>query len=286
MFEYVDAIVREAEADPDIVALPDALKSLRRLGLDDFGELLLSMPNPQYPRLSGMLPRMASDEVQGAWTGRHGLPLLMQTCSFVRSAAYNFTRLTGRPLTDARILDFGCGYGRIARLMYYFTNPERFVGVDPWERSVALCHEAGFGDNIRQSEYLPTDLPVGNIQFDLIYALSIFTHLSERAARQALGTLRRYLRNDGLLVITVRPVEFWMLGNPDHGDASVLVARHRERGFVFLPHVREPVDGDITYGETSMSPEWITSEMPGWRVVGLDRSLDDPYQLYVFLQAG
>ena len=209
MFEHAYLVAKKLDLELSGSSLTDALRSLRRLGLEDFGELLASMPNPELPNLSRILPAMASIEVQTNWTGAHGMTLLKQTSNFVRSAAYNFTRLTGRPLEGARVLDFGCGYGRIARLMYYFSDPESFMGVDPWDRSIELCHQAGFGDNFRQSDYLPKTLPVGDIKFDLIYAFSVFTHLSSRATRQALNTLRNYVHHDGVLLITIRPVEYW-----------------------------------------------------------------------------
>jgi SAM-dependent methyltransferase len=284
MFEYAYATAKKIDAELSGLLLTDALRSLRQLGLDDFSELLASMPDPMLPNLSRVLPHMVSSEVQINWTGTHGLSLLKQTNNFARVAAYNFTRLTGRPLDGARILDFGCGYGRIARLMYYFTDPEHLIGVDPWDRSIELCHEAGFGDNFRQSDYLPRDLPVGDTRFDLIYAFSVFTHLSERATRQALDTLRGYVRDDGLLLITIRPVEYWSVGCPDNDAATALAAQHRQVGFAFQPHDREQVEGDITYGDTSMTAEWLAAEFPRWRLAGLDHSLDDPYQVYVLLQ--
>jgi hypothetical protein len=70
---------------------------------------------------------MASDEVQQHWTGGSGLSLLRQTYNFVRSTAYNFARLTRRDLTNAMILDYGCGYGRILRMMSYFTLSKTFM---------------------------------------------------------------------------------------------------------------------------------------------------------------
>lgn len=284
MFEYAYEVARTVDAEMGEPSLVNALRGLRQLGLEDFGELLASMPDSTFPNLSRVLPRMASAEVQTKWTGTHGLSLLKQTSNFVRSAAYNFIRLTGRPLDGAQLLDFGCGYGRIARLMYYFTDPERFIGVDPWDRSIELCHQAGFGENFRRSDYLPKSLPVGDTKFDLIYAFSVFTHLSERATRQALDTLRYYVRDDGVLLITVRPIEYWAVSHPDHGDMVAQMSRHRRYGFAFLPHNRERIDGDITYGDTSMTPEWLVAEFPRWRLAGLDRSLDDPYQVYLFLQ--
>ena len=170
------------------------------------------------------------------------------------------------------------------RLMYYFTDPNRFVGVDPWDRSIELCHLAGLGDNFRQSDYLPTSLPVGEQTFDFIYAFSVFTHLSERATRQALNTLHQYMSRDGVLIITIRPIEYWNAGHSNDANLPVLLDQHRNRGFAFLPHNRDTVDGDITYGDTSIAPQWLAAEFPNWQIVGLDRSLDDPYQIYAILR--
>lgn len=264
------------------------LRSLRTLGLDDFGLLMFSMPDARYPRISRLLPRMASEEVQLNWTGASGTNLLIQTLDFVRSACYNYTRFTGRSLDGRAVLDFGCGYGRIARLFYYFVDPSRFHGVDPWDESIRACAEAGLTENFFLSDYLPDDLPTGAARFDLIYAFSVFTHLSERATRTSIGTLLDKLNPDGVLVITIRPIEYWQVdrhvAHTGDGKCDELTRLHRERGFAFLPHVRQAVDGDVTYGDTSISLDWLRENFSGARLLGIDRSLKDPYQIYVFLQ--
>ena len=274
------------EADQAINSRDSALKALRCLGIDDFGYLLMTMPNAQFPKLSNLLPKMASEEVQRSWTGCSGETLLRQTCAFVRSLAYNYTRFTGKPLAGASILDFGCGYGRIARSMYHFVDPSSLVGVDPWDRSVQICHEDGMGSNFLLSSYLPTNLPVGARRFDLIYAFSVFTHLSERAMRISLATVSRYLKAGGLLVITIRPVEYWHHdpGAQKSGLAERQIALHKEKGFAFLPHNRPAVDGDVTYGDTTFTTQWLADSFPFLLVKGADRSLEDPFQYYVFLQ--
>ncbi|HTL56612.1 MAG TPA: class I SAM-dependent methyltransferase [Candidatus Limnocylindrales bacterium] len=284
--ESVEAKLRSVETEKAIDSFEQALKVLRTLGIDDFGFVFMSMPNPQFPKLSRLLPRMAAETVQLSWTGSSGVTLLRQTCSFVRALTYNYAKWTLKPLDGASILDFGCGYGRIARLMYYFTDPSRLVGVDPWDRSIAICREDRLAGEFAQSSYLPTSLPVGDRKFDLIYAFSVFTHLSERATNMCLSVLAKYLQPDGLLVITIRPIEYW------HHHAAVEkidsvqreISLHREKGFAFLPHNRTAVDGDITYGDTSLTLEWLSQKAPFFSVRGVDRSLDDPLQQYVFLQ--
>jgi SAM-dependent methyltransferase len=185
-----------------------------------------------------------------------------------------------------KVLDFGCGYGRIARIMYYFINEENFYGMDPWDKSLEICHEDGLTKNFFLSDYLPTALPVEERSFDLIFAFSVFTHLSERATRVNLNTISKYIRTDGLIAITIRPVEYWDIDA--HAIRKGLVGqqkgRHYTYGFSFLPHNREPIDGDITYGDTSMTLDWLQSSFPNLEITGIDRSLSDPYQIYVFLK--
>jgi hypothetical protein len=153
--QYVKDVVASLEADPVVATRAAAFAGLRRLGIDDFGEFLLSMPNLTFPKLSRLLPAMASDEVQRNWTGNCGIDLLKQTTSFVRAVSYSFARLSGRSLDQASVLDFGCGYGRIARLFYYFTDEDRFCGVDPWDRSIELCRESGLVKNFHVSDVTP-----------------------------------------------------------------------------------------------------------------------------------
>ena len=256
------------------------------LGLDDFGMLLWSMPNMAYPKMSKILPKMATNEVQLSWTGSLGIDLLTKTTAFVRSVAHNFCKFSGTTLDNKSILDFGCGYGRIARLMYYFTNSENFFGVDPWDRSIEICRSDGLERNFLLSDYLPVDLPTGSRKFSLIYAFSVFTHLSERATVRSIETLLQHLESSGLLVITIRPVEYWNIDQNARqlGVVDQQISLHKQNGFSFLPHPRPAVDGDITYGDTSMSLNWIKATFPKAKIVGVDRSLSDPFQVYVFLR--
>ena len=286
MLEYAQAIIIEADAIAAKGVLLPVLEKLRTLPIEDFGELLMTMPNMEFPHLSQMLPTMASDETQRSWTGDHGYGLLRQTLAFARIMNHGFLRWTGQRLEGKSILDFGCGYGRFARIMYYFTDPDNYYGLDPWDLSIELCRKANLPGHLAVSEYLPTSLPIGDIKVDLIFAFSVFTHLSLRATGLALRTLRNYISDAGLLVITIRPIDYWSLGHVLEliPDAAGLVAAHKEHGFAFEPLIRPAVDGDITYGHTSMSLEFVHDHFNQWQVVQFDRSLDDPYQLVVFLK--
>jgi hypothetical protein len=100
-----------------------------------------------------------------------------------------------------------------------------------------------------------------------------------------LSCLRNYIANDGLLVVTIRPVEFWEALNLDVEEVKNLSALHRNDGFAFLPHNREQaIDGEIAFGDTSMTCGYLEQTFPQWKPVCIDRSLSDPLQLYLFLQ--
>ncbi len=288
LLSYMEDFLARMEADETIHDRATAIRRLREIGWNDFAAILWSMPHARYPRVSSLLPAMASVEVQRAWTGTDGDPLLAQSMSFMRSVYTNYAALTGETPVGKRILDFGCGYGRMTRLCYFLSDDVWCV--DPWDEALRLCREAGLTRNLYQSDELPITLPVPE-DFDLIISLSVLTHTSERATKVILKALRKHLRPGGVACVTIRPIEYWIAcySRSDSEDVHPVIAemnrQHTSSGFAFTPHCREPVDGDITFGDTSMSTEWLAMNLPEWSIVATDRSIDDPVQRYLFLQA-
>jgi len=166
---------------------------------------------------------------------------------------------TERAIRNSTILDYGCGYGRLLRLMLYFTDPDKLYGCDPWDRSNDLCQEAGVSVDLQQTEYLPKTLPYPDNCFDLVYAFSVFTHTSLQATQEAFAAIRPKLQTDGLFVVTIRPVEYWSFDKAlSTEESDALIAEHQKTGFAFRPHQRAPIDGDITYGDTTMDMTKLT----------------------------
>lgn len=259
-----------------------ALQHLRGLGLDDFGLFMISLPNDQYPALSRVLPRMASPEIQKSWTGASGVDLLKQTLAFTRLLETSVVRHTAKPMHGATILDFGCGYGRLLRMMCYYSDPNRIWGVDAWDRSLATSRDAGVLAHLAQSERVPESLPVGDTKFDVAFAFSVFTHLAPKAAEACLAAVRRHMVDGGLFIPTIRPVEFWPFLDKMRGlsVAERLTADHERTGIAYLPHAGE--EGE-TYGDASLSFDFFKRE--GWTFLGYDRSIADTYQVAVVLRA-
>ena len=241
IFDY-DAILRAIDARVSATPPDEIPQLLSPLPLAIWGELLLEVP-ARYPNLKAFFPSMASEEIQTHWTDNHGTALLGQTIAFVESLVNGYQTMTRRSLERARVLDFGCGWGRIIRLLYKYVGYENIFAVDPWDEPIALCKQHGVKAHLALSEDVPVVLPFCG-PFDLIYAFSVFTHLSEKTTNAVLNTLRRYIADDGVLVITVRPKQYWQV----HGDAVAdrMMAEHDRKGFAFVPSNRTPIDGNIT----------------------------------------
>jgi SAM-dependent methyltransferase len=101
-----------------------------------------------------------------------------------------------------RVLDFGCGAGRTLRhFASEASSCEVFYGCDIDEPSVAWV-KANLSPPFHafvNGEEPPLDLPTG--AFDLVYAVSVFTHLTASWSHWLLE-LHRVLDTDGLLLVT------------------------------------------------------------------------------------
>jgi 2-polyprenyl-3-methyl-5-hydroxy-6-metoxy-1,4-benzoquinol methylase len=262
-------------------AKPDAIPELfEPIPLDIFGQLLLDIP-ATYPNCRAFFPSMAPEKVQQDWTGSHGITLLKQSLAFVKTLVSGYQSLTGQKLREAAILDYGCGWGRLLRVLYKLTPIQRLCGVDPWDKSIELCHQHGIKAQLAISDWVPRQLPFDR-RFELIFAFSVFTHLSEKTARIVLATLRNHIASGGVLAITIRPKEYWH--HHDQGrHAAEMIQQHETKGYAFLPHNRPPIDGDITYGDASFSIPYLQTMLNGWRIAMIDYNLADPLQVVLFL---
>jgi SAM-dependent methyltransferase len=131
-----------------------------------------------------------------------------------------------RPL---RVLDIGCGCGKMARFLYL--NPQlEYIGLDPHPAAIEWCREAfakaGTRFQFRHLDvYAPSynetgkldpdtvSLPIDDASIDLVIAGSLFTHLREAAFKRYMQEIRRCLKSDGRAIVSIhtQPIRgrFW-----------------------------------------------------------------------------
>ena len=109
--------------------------------------------------------------------------------------------------TNLSILDWGCGTGRILRhLPTILDTSNSFYGTDYNKKYVTWCSENLEGIQFKNN-FLKPNLDFKDDFMDIIYGISIFTHLSEELHFSWIIELTRVLKNDGILFLTT------------HGDA-------------------------------------------------------------------
>jgi SAM-dependent methyltransferase len=127
----------------------------------------------------------------------------------------------------ARILDFGCGAGRMIRSLQPLADTGEIWGADILSTHITWCQQYLSPPFHFVTTTVFPHLPFEDRYFSLVYAGSVFTHVDDLTAAWFLE-LRRVLRPSGRLYITIndrRTVD--ILGNDQ--DTRSWIVRFRKR---------------------------------------------------------
>lgn len=116
---------------------------------------------------------------------------------------------SGFKLEDgAAALDFGCGCGRTLVWLAKQFPAVRWHGTDVDAEAVLWCQRNIPGAAFTVNRPLPP-LPHADHSFDLIYGISVFTHLSKEYQLAWVQELYRILKPGGLLLLTFYAQHVW-----------------------------------------------------------------------------
>jgi ubiquinone/menaquinone biosynthesis C-methylase UbiE len=202
------------------------------------------------------------------------------------------------------ILDFGCGVGR--QLLHFTrTYPaNRYYACDVDNTAVAFIAKSYSQVTSYVNNFSPP-LSYADGQFDLIYSVSIFSHLNMEDQKVWLTELARVTRPGGCLCLTTEGYTAlkWLsatFGTPEAEAAAAL----RNQGWLYreyddwreaarksstLPIASGLVGIHNSYGNTALSPEYIRQN---WSISGLtvtdviEGVIDDRQDLVVLRRNG
>lgn len=159
------------------------------------------------PQAKAVLPGLPPERIQINWTGAAGDVTLTEAHKFY-VAVKGYADRFGTPLAKSqRVLDFGCGWGRIVRFFLKDLDGHRLHGIDCYPEALELARANNrYCRFDRVDPHPPTELPANS--YDLVYAFSVFSHLSEAAHKAWLAEFRRLLKPGGLAVLTTRDRHF------------------------------------------------------------------------------
>jgi SAM-dependent methyltransferase len=107
----------------------------------------------------------------------------------------------GTPVeTLESLLDWGCGCGRVLR-HWSRLDDTRVFGCDINPKMVEWCREHLAFAEVAVNELSPP-LPYADSSFELVYAFSVMTHLSEELQQEWVAECRRVLRPGGLFLFS------------------------------------------------------------------------------------
>ena len=114
----------------------------------------------------------------------------------------------------SRVLDFGCGCGRTIIWFSEVAKRVRFCGTDIDAAAIEWCREhLGFAEFQVNGAAPPLTSPGDS--FDLVYALSVFTHLAEALQLQWLRELHRITKSKGVVLLSVHGSYYWDAMDPE-----------------------------------------------------------------------
>jgi SAM-dependent methyltransferase len=106
------------------------------------------------------------------------------------------------------ILDFGCGCGRVLTWLTNYSTKPTYYGTDIDVQAITWSSNNLNFAKFNTNEAVPPMI-YNSETFDLIYAISVFTHLDEERQFLWLNELRRILKPNGILILTLSGQGVW-----------------------------------------------------------------------------
>jgi 2-polyprenyl-3-methyl-5-hydroxy-6-metoxy-1,4-benzoquinol methylase len=163
-----------------------------------------------------------------------------------------------KPISEwGKVLDWGCGCGRVMSQLMKFVSPERLHGCDIDSAAIAWDKQNLCGPSFtRIDPYPPTGYP--DSAFDVIYGISVMTHLDEKTQILWLDELKRIARPGAILALSVIGEKLRATNMP-----ASLLNEFTEKGFAsFVPSYSDSLSEfshQKYYQEAYHTLEYITA---------------------------
>jgi SAM-dependent methyltransferase len=163
------------------------------------------------------------------------------------------------------ILDFGCGCGRLSRFLVPCASIAEIHGADVNPDLAAWCDANLDGIETTTTNVMPP-LPYEPATFDLVYSLSVLTHLPAEVLGTWLAEIHRVMRPGGILVATThgtralerieREAELQKIVGLDSVSASRMLGELPTAKVIYRPYDRDRLAvtrAGAQYGTTFLS---------------------------------
>ena len=156
--------------------------------------------------------------------------------------------LTNRQPEDIQsLLDFGCGYGRVNRVLAQNFDPQKISVFDIDQTAASFCaKEFGVKAIKFNQNWDWHEAPFET--YDLIWVGSVFTHLSKPHTNEMLGFLATLLQENGVLIFTthgeeaIQRLASGFFGEQFQAYLAEVRDNYDKTGFHFIPYQQPDLD--------------------------------------------
>lgn len=201
-----------------------------------------------------------------------------------------------------KVLDFGCG---VARQLLHFSRKypnNEYYACDVSDSAIDFIKKKYLQVQSYKNEFTPPLIYSDNF-FDIIYSVSIFSHLSIKEQTEWLHELARITKKDGYCFLTTEGYNALSIMRRQHpskwGDTSDKMLR--EKGFIYKEysdfHIEKSNENFLqagskfvgienSYGAIVISPSFIRDTWPnfGFEVVSIIEGIIDKRQDLVVMR--
>lgn len=251
---------------------PVALESVSPVrlfgGVDDETWQWINLEGPKVcPFLARYLPSLPDERMQDQFVGRSGADAVTSGAAAHDLFKRLYEQHAGPLLPHHRVLDFGCGWGRVIRFFLKEIEPDNLYGIDINERAIAACQATNrWCRFLRTAVFPPTDFESDSIE--LVYAYSVFSHLSEDAHERWLEEFSRIITPGGVIILTTFPrglLELcakWSVSDPDESFEASRVGRRAVEALGAPGRLAAYDRGEFCYGPHDTLEHFGTTCIP------------------------
>lgn len=174
-------------------------------------------------------------------------------------------------------LDFGCSSGRVVRVLAQAFPKCGWFGCDPIPAPIIWASQKLPNVRFYRSPQV-SPLAYDSDFFSMVYAISVWSHFSERAALSWFGEMHRVIKPRGLLVFSTHGLHTLKLyrreGLRSVQEIRVLVGNLIKTGYAFEDVFGEAGDHGldcVDWGSCYVSTDWVLRKLLGqWKLVHYD----------------
>ena len=174
------------------------------------------------------------------------------------------------PLRDGeRVLDFGCSSGRVVRNLKATHPGIEAEGCDPREASIAFIRELVPEVGWFVSEETPPLPGVEDDRYDLVFAISVWSHFSEDAALAWFAEMARVVKPGGELLFTTHGLRSIFHHETLKGHMPAHKAQERREAMARGElHFQRGAHADLNsdWGVAYIPRRWLEERLTDWQV--------------------